>query len=73
MKVYLAEKTKAAKKKPISKTVSFWCVGHILSTKPQRSLEQTQAIQHKWDARKQRRILVENIQESNILATTKKL
>lgn len=74
MNIYITSKTDnpldQAKDPP---AVSIWCVGHIMDMTPKRSLQELTAIQQKWDARKQRRILVEKVEGYKIVSNPKKL
>ncbi len=71
MKVYIAEKIKQVGHAPAGNQTSVWCMGHMLQMKLRRSSEQINAIQNKWDARKQHRVLMQKVQESKILENKK--
>lgn len=73
MNVYIAEKIKNGLCTPTGNQTSVWCGGHFLQMKPQKSLLHRNSIKHKWDARKQRRLLVEKIESSKTLSNPKKL
>lgn len=70
MKVYITEKSQHDKNKPVSSGMSTWCMGHVIGMK--RSAQEILDIQHKWNARKQQRVLNREV-KSDAIHSSKKL